>query len=118
MKEPAVIALSQICEYFRVDIEFVRDLSEFGLFPIVAYKEEFALEAENLEKLREIITLHEALGVNKEGIEIILRLRERIAGLQEEIAALRDEATRLKAGGETEGLETLKERGLLIEIDF
>jgi chaperone modulatory protein CbpM len=118
MKEPAVIALSQVCEYFRVDIEFVRDLSEFGLFPIVTYNEEFALEIENLERLREIISLHEAFGVNKEGIEIILRLRERIAGLQEEIAALRDETKRPKGGEETEGLETLKRSGLLIEIDL
>lgn len=117
MNEPEVISLARVCEHFRVEPELVRSLSDFGLFPIVTYRDAFVIEIDNIEKLREILSLHESLGVNKEGIEVILRLRERISALREEIDSLRGELNRLKRQRENEGAEALMRRGLLVEVD-
>jgi hypothetical protein len=116
MKDSGVITLSLACEYFRVDPGLVRDFADFGLIPVEVIHDEDVIEASNLDRLRKIISLHESLGINKEGIEVILGLRERISGLEEEVGALREEVARLKRFREAEEPETLRRCGLLIEI--
>jgi uncharacterized small protein (DUF1192 family) len=110
------LTLSQVCEYFRVDIEVVRDFADFGLYPTIATDGEIGIDTENLDKLWEIISLHRALGINKEGIEVILELREKISALQDEVESLRNEVEKLKGHLGSEDPETLKRLGLLIEI--
>jgi uncharacterized small protein (DUF1192 family) len=117
MNEPEVVSLSQVCEYFKVEADLVKNLSDFGLFPIVVYREAQVIEVENLERLKEILSLHESLGVNKEGIEVILGLHGKIADLRAEIESLRGELDRLKRQKDNEGAEALMRRGLLIEIN-
>lgn len=116
MDRRAVIAIRQVCDYYHIDLELVRDFSEFGLCPTVILDGELGIEAENLDKLEEMITLHQALGINKEGIDIILELRAKISGLQEEVEALQSEVDRLKRQLWNMEPEALESRGLLIDI--
>jgi hypothetical protein len=111
------ISLSRICDYFRVDIELVRDFADFGLYPTALFDGEVGIEMRNLGKLRKIISLHQALGINKEGIEVILELRNRVAGLQGEVELLRNEVATLKRDSGNGNLETLERLGLLVEIN-
>ncbi|MFZ2635307.1 MAG: chaperone modulator CbpM [Rectinemataceae bacterium] len=117
MNRQTAIALSQICDYYHIDIEIVRDFSEFGLYPTVIMDGETGIETKHLEKLEQIISLHRALGINKEGIDVILELRERISGLQEEVEALQNEVEKLKRQVWNVEPDELESRGLLIEID-
>jgi hypothetical protein len=110
------ITLRQVCDYLRVDIELVRDLGEFGLYPTVILDGETAIRTEDLERLRSVISLHEALGINKEGIEIILDLGREISALQGEVESLRREVSSLKNRLGNEGPEALRSRSLVIEI--
>ena len=110
------ITLSKVCDYFHVDIELVREFADFGLYATVPVEGETGIEARELARLEKAISLHRALGINKEGIDVILELRERISELQGELERLRGEARRqsLIAGGEEP--ETLRIRALLIEV--
>ena len=112
------MTLSQVCEYFRVDLELVRDFADFGLYSIVPFDGEVGIEAMDLDRLKNAIGLHRALGVNKEGIEVILSLRERMSRIREEADALRSEMERLKRHLERDGPEALKSRGLLVEVEL
>lgn len=116
MKRQTMIALSEVCDLYHVDIEIIRGFSEFGLYPLVNVDGEAEIEAKYLGKLDEIISLHRALGINKEGIDVILELRKRISGLQDEVESLRYEIDRLKGRARYMEPETLKLQGLLIEI--
>jgi hypothetical protein len=116
MSGPSVVALSRACEFFRVDPSLIKDFADFGLIPVEVVQDEFVIEALYLDRLRKIIGLHESLGINKEGIEVILSLEERVAGLLEEVEALRDSAAGMKRFREAEEPETLRRCGLLIEI--
>lgn len=116
MSARTCLTLRQVCEYFRVDIEVVRDFADFGLYPTVASGGEIGIDTEYLDRLEEIISLHRSLGINKEGIEVILELREKISELQDEVGSLRDEVARLRDSSRNEEPETLKRLGLLIEI--
>ena len=111
------ISLGRVCDYLRVDLELVRDFADFGLYPTVSFEGDIGIEAQYLERLRKIISLHQALGINKEGIEVILNLREKITAFQDEVDSLRNEVERLKRHWGNEEPEALKRRGLLIEID-
>jgi len=42
----------------------------------------------DIERLRQIVRLTDELGVNLAGVEVILRMRERIIALQEEMEAM------------------------------
>ena len=116
MKRQSMLALSEVCDFYHVDLELMRDFSEFGLYPLAVVDGKAEIEAKYLEKLDEIISLHRALGINKEGIDVILELRRRISGLQDEVESLRYEIDRLKGHVRDMEPETLKLRGLLIEI--
>jgi len=111
-----IITLNHICDYFHIDIEIVRDFAEFGLYPIVFFEGEPAIEIHDIDRLKKIISLHQVLGINKEGIDVVLDLREKISGLQEEVEFLQNEVEKLKRHLGSDEPEILKRRGLLIEI--
>lgn len=117
MKRQTTITLSQICEYYRIDIELVRAFSEFGLYPTVVLDGETGVETKHLDRLEQIISLHQALGINKEGIDVILELWEKISGLQDEVGFLQNEMEKLKQQLWNAEPEILESSGLLIEIN-
>jgi hypothetical protein len=110
------ISLSQVCDHFHIDFELVRDFADFGLYPTVLFDGELGIEAQDLARLGKIISLHQSLGINKEGIDVILDLREKITALESEAELLRNEVEKLRRHFESEGTEVLRRRGLLIEI--
>ncbi len=116
MKRQPTIALSEVCDFYHIDIEVIREFSEFGLYPLAIVDGETGIEVKFLEKLDAIIGLHRALGINKEGIDVILELREKVSGLQDEIESLRHEIGRLRGHIRDMEPETLERHGLLIEI--
>jgi len=116
MNSRTVIAVKRVCDYYHIDLEIVRDFSEFGLCPTVIFNGELGIEAEHLDRLEEIITLHQALGINKEGIDVILELRDKISGLQDKVEMLQSEADKLKRQLWNMDPEALESHGLLIDI--
>ncbi len=117
MTDQVIITLAQISAYFNVNIEIVRDFAEFGLYPTLVCDGETGIEMENLGRLRKIISLYQSLGVNKEGIEIILDMREKISGLQEQVEYLQNKTESLRYEIFNEGPEVLEGRGLVINIE-
>lgn len=117
MTTQTIITIDQICEHFHIETSIILDFIDFGLFPAISHDGETGIEAQNLDRLAEIISLHEALGINKEGIEVILNQREQIARLNDEIDRLQRAVKSLEYHLESENIETLRRRGLLIDIE-
>ena len=117
MKRRSLIPLDLICGYFGIERELVLEFADFGLYATAENAGEVGIAAEELERVAKIISLHRALGINKEGIEIIVDLRKKISALQEELEAERLEVSRLRRRHEGEEPEALRALGLLIEID-
>jgi len=117
MSMRTAITLSQVCDYLGADMELIREFADFGLYPTVLLDNEVGVETRDLERLERIISLHRALGINKEGIEAVLALRERVSELEAEVRALRAETQRLKRHLESENPESLERLGLFIQID-
>ena len=111
------VSFRQASDHFHVEISVVSEFAEFGLFPTVEGGDGPAVEGEGLALLGTALSLHSALGINKEGIEVILALRGRIAGLQAEIDRLQGLMEGLRKGLDGEDPEDLGRRGLLIDFD-
>jgi len=88
MKTTDRISLRQVSEIYRIDFALVLEWAEFGLYPMVEEPDP-SVDFPTMEKLKRIISLHRALGVNKEGIEVILGLTQKIADLEGELGSLR-----------------------------
>lgn len=117
MKRQTAIALEQLGENLNIDIEIVRDFGDFGLFPVILVEGKFCIDIRYLDRAERALSLYRTLGINKEGIDIILELREEISSLQEQIEVLRAETDKMKARLSSDDPEVLKTLGLLIEID-
>lgn len=76
----------ETADYCRLEVQVLRQLSESGVIPgVQVVDEEVRYSNEDLALLRRARRLYEDLGVNLEGIEIILRLLVHLDTLQREL---------------------------------
>jgi hypothetical protein len=116
MNEGARVSLRRVSEYYRIDFQVVLEWAEFGLYTALPGADP-EIDIRTLGKLKRIISLHRDLGINKEGIEVILGLSQKVADLESEVEALRSLVERQKTGWAAERAAELKRLGLFIEID-
>lgn len=77
----------EIAEYSRLEIQVIRQLAEDEVISTVELAgEERCYAPATLAPLRRARRLHQDLGINLEGVEIILRLIAHIEALQQELA--------------------------------
>ena len=110
------ISLREVSRYLHIRIEECREFADFGLITLFTEKDEPYIELQDLERLKRIIRLYKNLGINKEGIEIILSMRSRIMDLQSEVDRLNRKVERLETEYVRKHLEYTKKQGLFIEI--
>jgi MerR family transcriptional regulator/heat shock protein HspR len=88
----AYFTLKCVCQRLDISPKTVRSYVEEGL--VVSFRDSvgrLAFDHNALETLEKIVRLRNDLGVNLAGIDIILRLCERVENLQEELSSLRGE---------------------------
>lgn len=83
------ITLQQFAEFHQVSVTLIMEFADFGLIEIRQIESTPCIYSDNMEKCERAIRLYKELGVNKEGIEIILEMRERQAEMQIELTRLR-----------------------------
>ena len=80
----------ETAEYTRLEVQFIRQLHDAGVIEgIIVADEEPRYSEEELALLRRARRLHHDLGINLEGIEVILRLYARLEALQLELEQYR-----------------------------
>lgn len=85
MNTKNLIPISQFCEKYELEFSFIDSLNEFGLIEIIYIDKDQFIAIEKIHQVEKIIRLHDELGVNLEGIDIITNLIQRIELLQEEV---------------------------------
>ena len=110
------ITLQEITDIFSIDRELCKEFIDFGLIRAYIKKNITYIKTEELSKLKRVISLYKKLGVNKEGIEIILSMRDQIIELQNELQRLKYQVNRFEKEYRYKNIEIPKDRGLFFEL--
>lgn len=82
----------ELAKYSRLEIQVIRQLAEDEIINTIELTgEERCYDTANLAPLRRARRLYQDLGVNLEGVEIIMQLIARIERLQQELARYQTE---------------------------
>lgn len=90
MQNNELILAEELCTRYHIQISFINTLQQFGLIEITSVEEAFYIPQSELQKLEQIIRLHDDLDINLEGIEAITHLLDRVKSLQSEITRLKN----------------------------
>ena len=85
MENENLVLITQFCLHHEVEPSFMVSLHEFGLIKILEVDKEQYLLGDELNKVERIIRLHDELGINFEGIDVVNVLLEQIEILQQEL---------------------------------
>lgn len=83
------ITIEEFANFHQVTTKLVYEFADFGLIEVEQVETKPCIVANHLDQCERAIRLHRDLGVNKEGIEIILEMREKHAEMQKELLKLR-----------------------------
>jgi hypothetical protein len=90
MQNNELILAEEFCTYYKIQLSFINNLNQFGLIEITSVEEKPYIPQSQLQKLEQIIRLHDDLDINLEGIDAITHLLDRVKSLQAEIAGLKN----------------------------
>jgi hypothetical protein len=111
------ITIEEFSNNQGIEITLVREFVDFGLIPIHIEQNAECLETDDIGYVQRLIRLYQDLGVNKEGIEIILSMREQILGLSKEVEILKYKSRRLEQEQEQKLKNNPNRNGLLFDHD-
>ena len=76
----AYITIQQFCAFHRCETVVLEEFIDFGIFEVQRNKEIVLIPEDQVPRIERALRLRDELGVNAPGIDIILRLVERIEG--------------------------------------
>lgn len=83
------ISITELCEGYKIERTYVQDLQDFGLLDFKIERNEPHLNMVELPKFEKILNFHQELKINLEGIEVILKLLEKVQKLNQDVNSLR-----------------------------
>ncbi len=90
MNTDNLIPLKQFCERYEIEFSFIDSLNDYGLIEITYIEKDQFIAIEKIHEVEKLIRLHDELGVNFEGIDIITNLMQKIKHLQIEINSIQN----------------------------
>jgi len=108
--------LMEISEICRIKTGFIKELAKSGVIEIRKRKNTECAGPEIIDIVKIAGRLYFDLGVNIEGIEIILSMRNQILDLQEEVTGLRKRVNQLTNEQKYRNLEIINDQGLLFDV--
>lgn len=87
MREHTLISIQNICQSYGIEDRFLFELMEYGLIEIE--KGEY-VRHETLPKVEKIISFNRNMNINLEGIEVILRLLDKMEKMDRDLRRLRN----------------------------
>lgn len=90
MPTDELILAKELCSYYKIEYSFINALHQYGLVEITSVEAADYIQQNQLQKLEQIIRLHNDLNINIEGIDAIANLVDRVRGMQNEITYLKN----------------------------
>lgn len=84
------IAVTDFCNNHSISQALVIEFKEYGLVEIIEQRKAWYMPISELPKAEKIVRLHSELGINLEGLSVVIPLLDRITALQDEITYLKN----------------------------
>lgn len=108
------IEIEKFCTHHGIQVTLVREFADFGLVHLQEQEQKAMLPEAEIEKLERMLRLYNELGINKEGLEIILNMRDQLVSLNSELEAIR---YRLKQLEEEQNLKLFGKSSEVADMD-
>lgn len=109
------ITIEEFSNLHGIEVRVLQEFMDFGLIHTHKLQEKECLTADDIDHAERLIRLYQDLGINKEGIEIILSMREQIISLNKELEALRHKINRLEQENHLIFIEIPQKSGLIVD---
>ena len=90
METEKLITAETFCTHYRVTRSFVHSLHEIGLIETITMENTEFIQIPHLQKIEQIIRLHDELDINLEGIQAIDSLLSRLETMQNEMVEMKN----------------------------
>lgn len=90
METQELVIVEVFCREYQIELTLIEDLEDFGLIETIVHQEDKYVIKNQLADIEKIIRLHNELNINKEGIEIILDLLNKVNHINNEVKQLKD----------------------------
>jgi hypothetical protein len=90
MEKKSFIPVEQLCELYHIEFSFIHNLKDYGLIEMEVIDRTEFIRTDHLSRVEKMIRLHQDLGVNFEGIDIIDHLLERLEEMHNEITHIKN----------------------------
>ena len=91
------IAIEEFCNYHGIEVTLVQEFADFGLVQVHVQDNQQFVPDTDIAELERMLRLSRDLGVNKEGIEIILNMRQELKRLRRQKQKLNYRLQQLEA---------------------
>ena len=116
MSENEYISINEIVTCFCIDKIIFMKFIDFGLFEIEIINHTQYIALKNIDRIKQVINLYKSLGVNKEGIDIILSMKEQIVQLKNENSRLKRRIDRIEQEQDLRNIKLPQSKGIFIEL--
>src|SRR4030066_1166897 len=115
MNKDQFISITDVSALYHVEIDVLKEWAEYGLITVRILGNSEGVAARELRSIRRMVALYRELGVNKEGIEIILTMQNQLLEMGRELKELHHKLKRLEHDQKLRCLEIPREMGLIID---
>ena len=91
------IAIEEFSRHHGVEVTVIREFADFGLMQLTVENNQECVSDGDVKRLERMLRLFRDLGVNKEGIEVILNMRKELKRLRRERENLHYRLSQLEA---------------------
>lgn len=117
MAKRTYVTVEEFCRFHHLDHNIIREFIEFGLVEVRKVENQECLPVADLARVERLTRLYRELGINKEGIDIILNLREQLIALQAEKEALQYRLQQLDQEQQRRLFGNQRTTGYMIDIE-
>ncbi|MBL0025331.1 MAG: chaperone modulator CbpM [Saprospiraceae bacterium] len=89
MEKNEFILVESICQYHNIDPTFIESLIDLDLVKVIKVENFKYFKTDDLVQIEKMIRLHIDLGINLEGIDVVVNLLNQIEILEEELRSFK-----------------------------
>lgn len=118
MKRKKYVTVKEVATLFCIEVELIKELADFGLISVYREKRtEYVMEKE-IKQIKKAVSLYRDLGINKEGIKMVLSLKEQTARLKKELDMFRRKVEKMEQEYRLKHIEIPAQEGLMLDLDI